>query len=177
MPMKTQVWDAQLKRGNPTRSVKLNELVKKLKKLEVCCVGVASKAVRQLEESEWEQMIQIFSESNNDEVKYAFTSFMKTQFHLSARLDDTAHMFINNYKVHNKYDFTIIGRCWWSKNLQEECNAPDQVCLDLTIPHIVFYLELRHIWIIFDLVLVNNLTYCIIFVLAQPQQKLHFTKR
>ena len=144
MPMKTQVWDAQLKRGNPTRSVKLNELVKNLKKLEVCGVGVASKAVRQLEESEWEQMIQIFSESNNDEVKYAFTSFMKTQFHLSARLDDTAHMFINNYKVHDEYNFTITGRCRWSKNVQEERDAPDQIFLDLAIPHIVFCLALLH---------------------------------
>ena len=109
--MKTQVWDAQLKRGNPTQSVELNELVKKFKKLEVRGVRVASKAVRQLEESEWEQIIQIFLDSDSDKMKYAFTSFMKTQFHLSARLDDTAHMFINNYKVHDKYDFTITGRC------------------------------------------------------------------
>ena len=123
--MKTQVWDAQTKRGNPTRSVKLNELVKSLKKLEFCCVGVTSKAVRQLEESEWEQMIQIFSESNSDEVKYTFTSFMIAQFHLSVRLDDTSHMFINNFKVHDEYDFKITGKCRWSKNVQEERDAPD----------------------------------------------------
>ena len=112
------------------------------------------------------EKIQIFSESDCDEVKYVLTSFMKTQFHMSARLDNTAHMFMKSYKVHKECNFTITGRCLWSKNVQEERNAPDQIFLDLAIPHIVFCLELQHIWIIFGLILVNNLTCYIICVLA-----------
>ena len=46
-----------MKRGNPTQSVELNDLVKKLKKFEVFGVRISLKAVQQLEELEWEKII------------------------------------------------------------------------------------------------------------------------
>ena len=72
---------------------------------------VNSKAVQKLEEWEWKKIIQIILDSDSDEVKYVFTSVVKMQFHMSAWLENTKHMFMKNYKAHNKHNFIIRGRC------------------------------------------------------------------
>ena len=69
--------------------------MKNRKKFEVCGVCISSKVVWKLGESEWEQILTIIQKSSNDEVKYAFTPFMK-KVHMNERLYDTAHMFPKN---------------------------------------------------------------------------------
>ena len=51
MPNKLIAWDAQLERGNPTRSVEVNELIKLVKKKEVRKQGKQSAARRPMEQS------------------------------------------------------------------------------------------------------------------------------
>ena len=56
MPNRLMHWDEMSKRGNPTRSIAINNFIKLLKKLEVKKLGVQSKARRAMTEVEFKQI-------------------------------------------------------------------------------------------------------------------------
>ena len=104
MPNRLQAWNDETKVGNPTRSVDLNDLIKRIKKSEVRGIGIKSQAVRPMEDSEYDQMVQNFldKDETNVEHKFGISGFMNMQSHMVARLDDTARIFTETLKVHGK---------------------------------------------------------------------------
>ena len=46
---------------------------------------------------------------------------------LTARLNDTAHVKLENIKPHADFDFVLVAQVWWLKNVHEERDAPDQI--------------------------------------------------
>ena len=61
MPNKLQAWDVMSGRGNPTRSINVNQLIKVVKKREVRQEGKASSADRAFERDEFNQIIDMLA--------------------------------------------------------------------------------------------------------------------
>ena len=134
MPNKLTPWNVMTRTGNPTRSIAVNELIKRVKKNEVQQQGKASSARRPLEKKEFEQLITLLEDSPDIIKKYMVTAAAKFQFTMIARIDDTSHFLEEDLKPNPQFDFYLLCRVCWSKNVLEERNAPDQLLLGSNNP-------------------------------------------
>ena len=128
MPHRLQPWNSITSFGNPTRSVEVNDLIKRVKKKEVRKLGKPSEARRALEPEEFEQLIQLIEE-NPDEKRYLMLALNRFQFHMIARVDDTAKFYVEDLKPNQQFTFTLLAKMCWSKNVQDERDAPDQIVI------------------------------------------------
>jgi hypothetical protein len=128
MPHRITPWNSITNFGNPTRSVEVNDLIKRVRKKEVRKQGKASQARRALEPEEFEQLIAIIEE-NADNNRYALSALNRFQFHMIARIDDTAKFYVEDLKANTQFDFTLLAKMCWSKNVQDERDAPDQIVM------------------------------------------------
>ncbi len=128
MPHRLQPWNLLTNFENPTRSVEVNDLIKRVKKKEVRWQGKASQARHALEPEEFEQLIELIEE-NPDERRYLMSALNRFQFHMIARIDDTAKFYVKDLKANSQFDFTILAKMCWSKNVQDERDAPDQIVM------------------------------------------------
>ena len=80
---------------------------------------------------EWRAMLEILTEKPEHDLlrKYLIPSFTKFQFHLIARIDDTAQALVSNLLPNANNDFTLKAKLSWSKNVQEERDSPEQVII------------------------------------------------
>ncbi len=46
-----------------------------------------------------------------------------------ARIDDTAKFYVEDLKANSQFDFTVLAKMCWSKNVQDERDAPDQIVI------------------------------------------------
>jgi hypothetical protein len=127
MPSNLETWSIRSKSGNPTCSVLVNNLVKSIKKMEVRRQGAPSQARRALLAAEYELIIRILRNSTDPTHKYLCPAFHMFQFNLIARVDDTAHLKKENIRTHPEFNFSLLTRMCWSKNVHEERDAPDQI--------------------------------------------------
>jgi len=72
MPNKLHQWDDLTRRGNPTRSSVVNNLVRRVKKQECHKQGKESQACRNMVSSEFEQVIEITMRDNNQQNRYLY---------------------------------------------------------------------------------------------------------
>jgi hypothetical protein len=56
-------------------------------------------------------------------------AFLNYQFHLIVRIDDTTQETIENICVHNEFSNCLKTKLHWSKNVQEERDAPWQMMM------------------------------------------------
>ena len=129
MPNKNTPWDVQYKRGNPTKSVLLNQIIDKVKKFQVCREGKESCARRPIEAAEFEQTLEKLQEHNDIKRKYMVPAAIKLQYSMVARVDDTAHFRADELKPNSRFDFALTARMAWSKNIMEERDSPDQILM------------------------------------------------
>ena len=134
MPMKLEPWNPRTKEGNPTRSTVVNQMIKKVKKYEVQKQGAPSKARRALTAGKFESSIAILRKSEDPVKRYVAPAFHIYQFNMITRLDDTSHVKHENIKSHPDYDFALLGQMCWSKNVNEERDAPDQIMFGANDP-------------------------------------------
>ena len=80
MPNKLMTWDVQTGRGNPTCLVKVNELIKLVKKKEVWKQGKESSARRSMEQSEYIKVIKRFCLSNQPLDRFVLSSYFIFQY-------------------------------------------------------------------------------------------------
>ena len=139
MPNRLMHWDEMCRRGNPTRSIAINNFLKLLKRLEVKKLGVESKARRAMTDGEFRKIKllcfkKLEDQNQNDKrysaiIKYGVAAQMNFQFHMLARLDDTCNVPRENIQVHPNFEFALKTRLNWAKNCDEERDAPWQVIL------------------------------------------------
>jgi hypothetical protein len=80
MPNLLMPWNAVSGQGNPTRSIEVNTLIKKVKKKEVGKQGVPSKARRAVTHDEFRRMHSILREEKNDVIcRYGIPSLLTKQ--------------------------------------------------------------------------------------------------
>ena len=139
MPNHLMHWDKMGRRGNPTRSIAINNFIKLLKKLEVKKLGVESKARRAMTEVEFKKIKDLCFTKTDDDTKksdrnstiskFGVSAQMNFQFHMLARLDDTCNIPKENIQIHPNFKFALKTRLNWAKNCNEERDAPWQIVL------------------------------------------------
>ena len=136
-------WNVETKTGNPTRSVPVNQLIRRVKKDEVRKRGKSSCARRPLEYEEFEKMVEMIRANKDPLKKYGFVAVVALQFHFLARVDDTCALMVDEIKSHNLYkEFALSFRMCWSKNVMEERSAPSQIMLASSNPNFCTHLTL-----------------------------------
>jgi hypothetical protein len=130
MPNKLMPWNAIAQVGNPTKSIEVNELIKAIKKKEVRKQGKASSARRALTHQEFLRMLELLKAENQDDMhRYGLPSLFVFQYNLIARIDDTCMFLVENLTDTPDFDFVLRSKLDWSKNVDDEREAPNQILL------------------------------------------------
>ena len=129
MPCQLEAWNVTIKLGNPTRSVDVNDLIKDIKKKEVCQQGKYSSADRPFKEGEFRQALGILHAFFNPKRKCILPALLLLAMQMIARLDDTVHLWKSTLMVCPGFDFALSARMRWSKNVSNERDAPRQFML------------------------------------------------
>ena len=129
MPNKITPWDVQYKRGNPTKSVLLNQIIDKVKKFQVRRKGKELCARRPIEVAEFEQTLKKLQEHSDIKRKYMVPAAIKFQYSMVACVDDTAHFQAVDLKPNSCFDFALTASMAWLKNIMEERDSPNQILM------------------------------------------------
>lgn len=164
MPHQYSPWSEVAHYGNPTRSTKVNKLIKRVKKDEVRKRGKPSQARRGLEKEEFVQTIDILRSQDDPVRKYLIPAVCIFQYNMVARLDDTMQLKREDLKGNPDFKYTLLCQMCWSKNVHEERDAPDQLLLGSGDPHHCVLLALA----------VHLETYCDTVIQVQAQRKIIF---
>ena len=127
MPNRLFPWNVQTNSGNPTRSILVNDLIKKIKKMEVRKEGVTSKARRSMELGEFCELIKRLRSSELPLRKFNLSAYFIFQYNMIERVDDIEKIMWSELSPCVDFDFILKARMCWSKNVQEERDAPEQV--------------------------------------------------
>jgi hypothetical protein len=142
MPNRLAHWDVRTSSGNPTKSVKVKDLIKLVKKKEVRKQGTMSTARRPMVVAEFIQVVKNLRADVSVFAKYTASSYFIFQFHLIARLDDVANFSHSDITPHIEFDFALKSKMCWSKNVLEEQSAPSQIILGARDPNFCTILAL-----------------------------------
>lgn len=129
MPNRQPAWNVLTNSGNPTKSADINDLIKLVKKKEVRRQGKPSSAKRPLEESEFEQAIDLIEKHPDRQKRYFASAAFRFQYNMIGRIDDTCKCKVEDLKPNTQYLFTLLATMCWSKNVMDERDAPDQILL------------------------------------------------
>lgn len=132
MPHSTASWNTQSLFGNPTKSKVINSFIKSVKKRETRRVGKGSSAKRPITQTEFRAALKILSTNLSFQCRYRLTCMMKFQYHLITRSDDLGHFKTHDLKSHKDSmyrSFCLEVRVFWSKNVLEERDCPNQIIL------------------------------------------------
>jgi hypothetical protein len=129
MPNEQMQWNVVSTVGNFSKSVEVNNLVKAVKKKEVCKPGNASSArPRPLQHDEFQDVLACLEGQNDPAKRFALPGFFVFQCNLIARMDDTSKFKSENLTHCHDFDIILKGRLNWSKNVHhEERDAPNQI--------------------------------------------------
>lgn len=122
-------WDDDTRRGNPTLSAAVNTLINAVEQEEVRKQGSPSKARRDLQHSEFVQVISFLQQYPDFKRQLVYPTMAKFQYNMIARLDDTAGLKIENISPNSRFPFAVNCQLCWSKNVREERRAPHQILL------------------------------------------------
>lgn len=129
MPNRLMVWDEINKRGNPTRCTAINDLIKTVKRKEARHQGALSQTRRAITEREYCRVMALLKQREGMIAKYGIPALMNFQFHLIARIDDSTQATLEHVKPHDHFDFLLKTRLNWSKNVNDERDAPWQTII------------------------------------------------
>ncbi|KAI2511670.1 hypothetical protein MHU86_2736 [Fragilaria crotonensis] len=134
-------WSMTRSEGNPTRSALVNALIKRVKKKEARKQGVDSQTRRPMLGQEFVAMHDLLNRnvlsagrrSNNAHdvfwKRYGILAMTNFQFHLIARVDDSTQLVLEHIRVHDTFASALKTRLNWSKNMDDEQDAPWQIVL------------------------------------------------
>ncbi|KAG3231873.1 hypothetical protein PI124_g23032 [Phytophthora idaei] len=135
MPRINATWDPVTERGNPTRSDAVNKLIKKVKKFEVRREGVETEARRSVEFEEFMNLLLLVrSQWEQNKTSFMVGSVLSLQWHIMARIDDMMKLQFGNFSPNTEYASTLLFQMRWSKNIQEERDAPEQIVISSMDP-------------------------------------------
>ena len=77
MPNKITTWSVETNKGNPTRSIPINDLICKVKKMQVRHTGKESSARRSLEPAEFYQTLKLLQQSHDIKKQFMVPAAMK----------------------------------------------------------------------------------------------------
>ena len=110
MPYKLLGWNVGSKSGNPMKSVIVNNVINKIKKMEVRKQGKEIQARCPLTIDEFKFTVKKLKDVDDFVWRYALPALYSFQFHLIARIDDTCQFMRNELMVHDLFPFGLRGR-------------------------------------------------------------------
>ena len=125
-------WSATRMEGNPTQSMQVNGLIRRVRKKEARKQGVPTQARRPILGQEFVAMHELLNEydgARRSWKRYGISAMVNFQFHLIARVDDTTQLVLEHIRVHNSFPNCLKTRLNWSKNVNDERDAPWQIVL------------------------------------------------
>lgn len=133
-------WSATRMEGNPTQSMQVNSLIKRVRKKEARKQGVKSQARRPIQGEEFVALHELLNQHeettrNRNQggrvcwKRYGISAMVNFQFHLIARVDDTTQLVLEHVRVHDSFAHCLKTRLNWSKNVNDERDAPWQIVL------------------------------------------------
>ena len=124
-------WSPRTLSGNPTKSTEVNDFIRFIKKMEVRKIGKKSTATHPLTMPLFRSALRILEEDQgNFNFYYRYTTMIKFQYHLIGRCDDLGNFCTRDLKSHSNPLLSRIAlqtRVYWSKNVLEERDCPDQI--------------------------------------------------
>jgi hypothetical protein len=154
MPDRLHGWRTGSNDGNPTKCAEVNDFVKYLRKLEARKQGAESKTRRPMEEREFRRLHEVFKTfggSHSSGIwKLGMPALINFQFHMIARIDDTTQVVMDHIRVHDNFENALKTRLNWSKNVQDERDAPWQIVLGSMNPIFCVFISLG-LWLEFNL--------------------------
>jgi hypothetical protein len=129
MPNKRMGWNEVTQSGNPTKSSEIIDRIKKVKKEEVRKTGKKSSARRPLEHREFKQSLAILERDADPIKRFLAPCVNKVQYNLIARLDDAMELEMEDIKPNLQFPFSLLVQMCWSKNVNEERDAGEQILL------------------------------------------------
>lgn len=145
MPNKLMTWNelAYPPVGNPTKSIPVNELIKRVKKKEVRKQGKPSQARKPFLEAEYEEAISKLKKCEDAEIRVFSSTIFVFQMCMIGRIDDCSKMKHEDIKKNHQHsEHTILAKLCWSKNVNEERDAPDQILIGAMNTHYCVILAL-----------------------------------
>jgi hypothetical protein len=128
MPNSHMEWNEAARTGNPTRSRLLARLLRSMKRFQVQRRGATSRVRRPVTPEEFEQIEELIWCLEDKEAALCAAAYFCFQFAMIGRLDDTAKFRQPDLQPYPKYeDYAVMGRLPWSKNVNEERDAPQQL--------------------------------------------------
>ena len=154
MPNRLMVWNEISGVGNPTRCTQINDLIKRVKKMEVRKQGVPSRARRALTHEEYRAThVTLKNHGRNRDTdtmniiwNFGCVAAQNFQFHTMARVDDSMNFKMENIRKCPGFPFYFQSRLNWSKNVREERDAPYQIMLPSMNPVYCVYFSLA-LWL------------------------------
>ena len=148
-PSKLMKWDAMSNVGNPTKSIKVNNMIQKVMKKEVRKQGKASTAQQPTTHQEFKEAQNILmNKSRPTDVicHHGIPCMMQFQYNLIARINDTAKFQCKNLNACDDWVFMLHCMLNWSKNVNKEWDAPNQILIRAMDPFYCVLLALA-IWL------------------------------
>ena len=99
MPNRLIPWNSTSREGNPTKSIEVSDLIKRVKEEEVRKQGVAPQSCRLMTEREFRllhSILQKYRVSNNIIWRFGVPALVNYQFHLIARIDDATQILLDH---------------------------------------------------------------------------------
>ena len=134
MPNKLIGWNVETNSGNPTKSIEVNALIKKVQKMEVRKQGKSSQATRALTIDEIKFVMQMLRKSSNLTEMLTMPALCSFQFSMIRKIDNSCCFVMSKLYAHDSFDFALRGRICWSNNVMEEQEAPSQIILGANNP-------------------------------------------
>lgn len=132
MPHRTVPWCQR--KGNPTESALVNDMIKEAKKFKVRGEGAPSHAKRPLKQDEFRKTIDLFRAQPDFKHKRKCPMMAVWQCNLIERVDDVANFKVNDPRGHGDCDFALKTKVRWSKNIMEERQCLPQISLGAMDP-------------------------------------------
>jgi hypothetical protein len=117
-------WSVTRTEGNRTQSKDVIDLLKAVKKKEVQKQGVKSMTQRPMVGKEFQSMHKILRETGSDGKGTSTYASSWKRYGICARIHDSTQVIIEHIRVHDKFAHALKARLNWSKNVQDERDAP-----------------------------------------------------
>lgn len=146
MPNRLHGWRSGSNDGNPTKCAEVNDFIKYIKKLEARKQGAESQTRRPMQEKEFKRLHEVFKSyggSHSSSIwKFGMPALINFQFHMIARIDDTTQVVLDHICVHDNFENALKTKLNWSKNVQDERDAPWQIMLASMNPVFCVFISL-----------------------------------
>ena len=154
LPDRISCWSPRSKTGNPTKSKEVNDFIKYMRVMEVRKVARPPQAKDAMIMPQFRAAIKLLESQDDFVNRHRMSTLMRYQYHLIARCDDMGNFLIRDIRGHSDprfSSFALQTKVFWSKNVREERDCPNQIffgsgdvdyCLLLSLG---FYLE---VWLI-----------------------------